>query len=68
MMNLEDWLAVQDDMVEIGGYDLLKSAWDYSQEQTAKRCKEISQQRYLAVNQAVSIDEAISSEFGLSDQ
>jgi len=32
---------------------------------TAKRCKEITQQRYLAENQAVEIDEKISAEFGV---
>jgi hypothetical protein len=32
---------------------------------TAKRCKEIAQQRYLAESQAVEIDEKISAEFGV---
>lgn len=32
---------------------------------TAMRCREIAQQRYLASNQAVEIDEKISDEFGV---
>jgi len=32
---------------------------------TAKRCKEIAQQHYLAEEQSVKIDEKISGEFGV---
>ena len=34
-----------------------------AEKRTAKRCKEIAQQRYLAENQAVDIDAKISEEF-----
>ena len=40
-------------------------AFDAAIEMTAKRCKAITQQRYLAENQAVEIDEKISAEFGV---
>lgn len=43
----------------------LAAVWDAAVQKTAKRCKEIAQQRYLAENQAVDIDEKISAEFGV---
>ena len=45
--------------------DAAEQAFDAAVELTAKRCKEITQQRYLAENQAVEIDEKISAEFGV---
>jgi len=38
---------------------------EIGRKQAAKRCKEIAQQRYLAENQAVSIDLKISEEFNV---
>mgnify|MGYP003653847257 CR=1 FL=1 len=48
-----------------GGMEAAELAFDAAIEMTAKRCKAITQQRYLAENQAVEIDEKISAEFGV---
>jgi hypothetical protein len=45
--------------------DAAEMAFDAAVNITAKRCKEITQQRYLAKNQAVEIDSQISKEFGV---
>ena len=38
---------------------------EYAVKYTAMCCREISQQRFLATDQAVKIDEKISDEFGV---
>lgn len=45
--------------------DAMEYTWNTAVNQTAKRCKEITQQRYLAKDQAVEIDKKISEEFKL---
>ena len=43
----------------------MEEAFNAGIKEAAKRCKQIAQQRYLAENQAVSIDLKISEEFGV---
>ena len=43
--------------------EAMEEAFNEGKKQAAKRCKEIAQQRYMAENQAVQIDEQISKEF-----
>lgn len=63
MKGFKQWWGEQEIMTGDGGVDAAEQAWDAAQELTAKRCKEITLQRYLAVDAAVSIDEKISEEF-----
>ena len=65
MKCFDDWWAEQEIFAGEGSMDAAEQAWDAAQVLTAKRCKEITQQRYLAENQAVEIDERITKEFGL---
>jgi|TARA_R110002050_G_scaffold106937_7_gene217132 hypothetical protein len=65
MKEFKQWWGEQDIFCGEGGMDAAEQAFDAAVELTAKRCKEITQQRYLAENQAVEIDEKISAEFGV---
>lgn len=44
---------------------LIDCLWDAAELSAAKRCAEIAKQRYRAVNQALKIDEKITTEYGL---
>ena len=63
MKTFDEWWEEVEIFAGEGSMDAAEQAWDAAQELTAKRCKEIAQQRYLADSQAVSIDERISKEF-----
>ena len=65
MKDFKQWWNEQDIFCGEGGMEAAEEAWYAAMDMTAKRCKEISQQRYLAKNQAVEIDKKISGEFGV---
>ena len=65
MKDFEQWWNEQEIFCGEGGMEAAEQAYDAAIEMTAKRCKEIAQQRYLAENQAVEIDKKISNEFGV---
>ena len=65
MKDFEQWWSEQEIFCGEGGMEAAEQAFDSVIEMTAKRCKEIAQQRYLAENQAFKIDEKISAEFGV---
>ena len=46
-------------------WTLADAVWDEAVRQTAKRCKEITQQHYLANEPAVAIDAKIHKEFSV---
>ena len=64
MKNFNDWWHEQD-MMLCDGETLMAArlAFDAATKITAKRCKNIAQQRYLSESQAVEIDAQISKEF-----
>lgn len=65
MKEFKQWWKEQGIFCGEGGMEAAELAFDAATEMTAKRCKEIAQQRYLAENQAVEIDKKISAEFGV---
>jgi hypothetical protein len=65
MKEFNQWWEEQEIFCGDGGMEAAEQAFDAAIEMTAKRCKEITQQRYLAENQAVEIDGKISAEFGV---
>ena len=65
MKDFKQWWNDQEIFCGEGGMEAAEQAYDYAMQMTARRCKEIAQQRYLSENQAVEIDEKISAEFGV---
>ena len=67
-MKLEEYVELFEEVACKQNYEMVegvKAVVDAATKQTAKRCKEIAQQHYLAKNQAVKIDEKISVEFSV---
>ena len=62
-MHFIDWWRKQDMVCDGETMMVGKLAFDAATKITAKRCKDIAQQRYLSENQAVEIDAQISKEF-----
>ena len=67
-MKLEDYVDLFEDTACKKTYKMVEGVQAVVEavtKQTAKRCKEITQKRYLSENQAVEIGEKISEEFGV---
>lgn len=62
-MTFDEWAEENWILVDVKAN--AEEIWNSAVIETAKRCKEITQQRYLAENQAVEIDEKISEEFSI---
>lgn len=63
MKDFKTWWAEAEIFCGDGGMEAAEQAYDAAQDLTAKRCREIAQQHYLAVEPAVEIDDKISKEF-----
>ena len=64
-MSFKAWF--DEDKHDLYNYPIeaMEEAFNEGRRQAAKRCKEIAEQRFLAENQAVKIDDKISKEFGI---
>lgn len=65
MKDFDQWLSEQDIFCGDNGINAAERAFYAAVEITAKRCKEIAQQRRLSESQAIDIGKKISEEFGV---